>query len=392
MIPIVRSTRWAGAFLALVVAVSMSWGAAHAGPLSTSTLIALKVVEQSARETRLEARFQPRANLHAAAIDDAGAPVVAFSVTARGPGLAIPQGLDGLVRSIKVEENPTVLFLRFDTGGPGATVSARPTSDDTVLVTVSRAAAPSPASPAEASAQEARPAEPAEPPGSLADLGYEMVLLKYADVSEVVGLLADGVVVKPNDSFTPRSPGFGSASQSGGAVYNPLPAPAAPDGQALGQSVSRNLAIDRRLNAIWVRGDRQTIDRIKAQIAAIDMAVDSVMLETQLVELTEAGARSIGIDFANTNGQIATATLTSGQYTSGGYGYYNQGGGSFLKSASLQAALYAQIAVGEGRILSRPRVLAQSGASANIVTGDAIPILTSITLSGVNGVSQRCST
>jgi general secretion pathway protein D len=60
-----------------------------------------------------------------------------------------------------------------------------------------------------------------------------------------------------------------------------------------------------------------------------------------------------------------------------------------LSSVSLQAALYAQIQKGDGRIVSRPRIAAQSGGTAKIITGDALPILTSITLSGVNGVSQQ---
>ena len=41
------------------------------------------------------------------------------------------------------------------------------------------------------------------------------------------------------------------------------------------------------------------------------------------------------------------------------------------------------------RIVSKPRIAAQSGGTAKIITGDALPILTAITLSGVNGVSQQ---
>ncbi|HEY1929389.1 MAG TPA: type II and III secretion system protein, partial [Caulobacteraceae bacterium] len=37
----------------------------------------------------------------------------------------------------------------------------------------------------------------------------------------------------------------------------------------------------------------------------------------------------------------------------------------------------------------QPRISAPSGGSAKIITGDAIPILTSIALSGVNAVSQQ---
>ena len=44
---------------------------------------------------------------------------------------------------------------------------------------------------------------------------YELVLLKYADVSEVVGLLTDGLTVKSNDVFIPSEPQFGSNSLTG---------------------------------------------------------------------------------------------------------------------------------------------------------------------------------
>ena len=39
--------------------------------------------------------------------------------------------------------------------------------------------------------------------------------------------------------------------------------------------------------------------------------------------------------------------------------------------------------------MSKPRIAAQSGSTAKIITGDALPILTSIALSGVNGVQQQ---
>jgi general secretion pathway protein D len=111
--------------------------------------------------------------------------------------------------------------------------------------------------------------------------------------------------------------------------------------------------------------------------------VDSVILETQFVELTEAGARNIGIDFSNANGQTAVGTVQAGQFIPFGFGTDR------LDSLSLQAALYLQVQKGEGRIISNPRIAAQSGSTAKIITGDALPILTAITLSGVNGVSQQ---
>src|SRR6202012_5746701 len=38
-----------------------------------------------------------------------------------------------------------------------------------------------------------------------------IVLLKYADVSEIIGLLSGNDSVKPNDTFTPQEPNFGSS-------------------------------------------------------------------------------------------------------------------------------------------------------------------------------------
>ena len=40
---------------------------------------------------------------------------------------------------------------------------------------------------------------------------FEAVPLKYADVSEVAGLLAGAANLRPNDTFTPQEPAFGSA-------------------------------------------------------------------------------------------------------------------------------------------------------------------------------------
>ena len=145
-----------------------------------------------------------------------------------------------------------------------------------------------------------------------------------------------------------------------------------------------SIGVERRLNAICVKGSPDRIARLKAMIATIDIPVDSVVLETQMVELTETGSKAIGVDFTNANGQIGVVTFQSGQYIPPGVP-----AGDHLSSAAFQAALYAQISKGNGRIISKPRIAAMSGSTAKIITGDALPILTAITLSGVNGVSQQ---
>jgi len=290
--------------------------------------------------------------------------------------------LHGFVRGIDFVQAEGVLVLHFRVDR-GATVAAVASGDRTIEVTVgSIDKLRERASSGEQAA--AGPLPPAYEPTAGED-SYALVLLKYADVSEVVGLLSQGAAVKSNDVFVPREPGFGSGSLTGNN-YQPQQATQAPGSsdEPLGQSVDASMAIDRRLNAVWLRGSPDYIARMKQMIATIDIPVDSVILETEMVELTETGSKALGIDFANANGQIGVITYQRGQFIPPGIP-----AGDHLASVSFQAALYAQVSKGNGRILSKPRIAAQSGSTAKIITGDALPILTAITLSGVNGVQQQ---
>jgi general secretion pathway protein D len=232
-------------------------------------------------------------------------------------------------------------------------------------------------------------------PGLIPGFGEIVVVvpLRYADVSEIVGLLTTDQSLKPNDTFVPQEPNFGSAG--GQTYYGGSTLPTSPTGASLsaagpptdplGHDVNETIGIDRRLNAVILKGTPERVAAIKAVIEQLDAPVASVVLETVFVELTETGARNLGLDFNNPNNQIASATYT---FSSGFPGVSNTPPGGGV-SVNLQAALYAQIAKGEGRIVSKPRIAAPSGGAAKIVTGDALPILTSIALSGVNAVQQQ---
>ena len=222
---------------------------------------------------------------------------------------------------------------------------------------------------------------------------FEAVPLKYADVSEVAGLLAGAANLRPNDTFTPQEPAFGSAGLQGytaGGITTPGPPmqldPQGLSNEPLGRAVSASIGVDRRLNAIVLKGPPGVVAQLKAQIAELDKPLDSVVLETVFVELTETGARNLGIEFANSNGQIATANYAIARGDFPGVANTSAKGGVAL---NMQAALYAQIDKGQGRIVSKPRIAAQSGSTAKIITGDALPILTSIAVSGVNAVQQQ---
>lgn len=308
----------------------------------------------------------------------------------RAPALPEQLRYQGLVRQIQFQARQGNLFIRFVTTSP-AQVKVEPLQENSFQVRIQKfgyikdvEAIPEPAPKKLVYPKEVKDTAPKT---SNADDHYEMILLRYADVSEVIGLLSGGTTIEPNNVFIRRAPGFGSLGSNSQSSYLQTPQQEQKSSGPLGQSFNNGLAVDRRLNAIWVTGTSEHIERVRKQIEAIDVPVDSVILETQFVELTETGARNLGIDLNNNAGQIAVGKLETGNFLP--YSNLINSLSEVLPSGALQAALYAQVEKGEGRILSRPRIAAQSGSTAKIITGDALPILTSITLSGVNGVSQQ---
>ncbi|HEY3811737.1 MAG TPA: secretin N-terminal domain-containing protein [Caulobacteraceae bacterium] len=311
--------------------------------------------------------------------NDTDTPSIAFAAV-RGPSLTLPPGGKGLLKSLQPEQADTILVLHMTTAGP-VHMTATKIGDKVIVLTMGRKSHTQVAQQTMSGPSGPLPEHVERDPGQD---GFEVVSLKYADVSEIVGLLTDGQSVKPNDSFTPHEPAFGSAGM-GGAYQAPQPVtPETATDQPFAQSVDEAIGIDRRLNAIILRGSPERIARLKAKIAKLDVPVTSVVLETTFVELTESGAKNLGLDFNNANNQIAVASYQSGQYNTA-----QVGSSKGLASVSLQGAIYAQVQKGNGRIISRPRISAQSGGTAKIITGDALPILTSIALSGVNAVSQQ---
>jgi general secretion pathway protein D len=342
-----------------------------------AVMTGVSAAEQGPGQTLLLLNFSPLAPKFSIINNDSSTPSIAFALSSRGQGATAPPAAHGLLRSVAFDQNDTVLILHF-TLAAKAHIVATPAGTTAISVAMSSSPGLAAQGPPEA---DASPKTVDRAPG---EDGFEIVLLKYADVSEVVGLLTDGLTIKSNDSFVPREPAFGSASM-GGAAFNPIVAPTDDGaGSPLAQSVNDNIAVDRRLNAIILKGSSERIARLKEKIATIDLPVESVLLETVFVELDESGAKNVGLNLNNANSQIAVATFQTGAYIPGGLPSDRP-----LTSVAMQAAIAAQVQSGHGRIVSKPRISAQSGATAKIITGDALPILTSIALSGVNAVSQQ---
>ncbi|MHA6334097.1 type II secretion system protein GspD [Qipengyuania sp. CAU 1752] len=371
------------AIACLVAAIAMPASLRAQG--STTSLTNVQLIAESQEQTIIRLRFAPRLAVFTD-ISENGDAALRLAMTRRTQGAAMDRRLKGLVNDLAFEQDSANLVVRFRTRGP-AVIETQPSGETNLLVTIRR---PRPgeivSGPTGSRGEydyggEGSLPEFRDPPPGLDD--FALIELKYADVSEVVGLISEGASVKPNDAFIRSEPGFGSPGTNG-TNYGNVVRPREIEELPLGEKVNSGLGIDRRLNAIWVEGSPQRIARVRRMIDLIDRPVDSVILETQFVELTETGARNVGIDFTNANGQIAFGTVQTGQFLPFGFDPSDP-----LDSLTLQAAVYAQVSKGEGRIVSAPRIAAQSGTTAKITTGDALPILTSIQLSGVNGVSQQ---
>ncbi len=381
-----RLVGWVALVLVLVLCVAPAAARAQAAPTRVSVLVSVALSKDAQAAPVVLLTFDGPVPRYSIISNDDNAPIIAFANTVRGPAAGLPTSAAEPLRRAVFEQHDGVLTLTLAANSP--------------VHLVANAAGAQAISLSITGARQHDALGPAAQPGALpafveresgAD-EFEVVPLRYADVSEVAGLLTADQSVRPNDTFTPQEPAFGSAgmlnnsaapapSATMGLGFNPNANDAA--GQSLGHTIDDAIGVDRRLNAIILRGSADRIARLKAKIAKIDVAVTSVVLETVFVELTQSGAKNVGLDFNNANGQVASAAYTTGDYLSTG------GGSKGIGSVSLQAAIYAQVQEGRGRIISRPRISAQSGSTAKIVTGDALPILTAITLSGVNGVSQQ---
>lgn len=365
----------------------LAWlGAAPALAQTPAVVEEVKLVTADDSRASFIVRFSPAEPQYSAINSNPSRPEMLMRNTLRAPRVAQRSGWRGIVKSSNFENSDTGLVMAFETAAPSKVV-VEPAGDKSVQVIVTKLSDEEAlgSRPLGSAGETVVPATnlPAYVDYSAGD-SYELVFLKYADVSEIIGLLTQGETIQPNNIFIRREPGFGSLATTSQPNYVSAQNQAQQQQLPLGQSFGNGLAIDRRLNAIWITGTPDRIARVKQQIALIDVPVDSVILETQFVELTETGARNLGIDLNNANGQIAVGTITTGANLP-----FGLDPNRILPSGQLQASIYAQVQKGEGRIVSRPRIAAQSGSTAKIITGDALPILTSITLSGVNGVSQQ---
>ncbi len=224
---------------ALGSAASAAAAAAQLRPQPVPAVLTnIRLMSENADESRFEIGFDPKAPTFAPmASQQPTQPSLGFALSNRGPRAVQPSNLKGLVRSLSFQSVDTLLIMRFATDRPAA-LSAVQTGDRTIEVTISSGRAPKLANEGVESPTGGLPPAYAPPEN------FEMVMLKYADVSEVVGLLTDGLTVKSNDVFIPSEPQFGSNSLTGSSYHPSDGEPGAGRERRAARAVGRR--IDRR--------------------------------------------------------------------------------------------------------------------------------------------------
>jgi general secretion pathway protein D len=236
----------------------------------------------------------------------------------------------------------------------------------------------------------------------------QLIRLHFADVSEVVGILSGNASVGPGNVFNPQPTnigtqqgsfgqgnfgqgGFGQAINAGQTLqpfqqFSQYQQAQPSEQQALGQRISDNLAIDRRLNALIITGTPDQIAQAVALINQIDIPVQSVLLDTEVLEVTETGQKSIGLDYDQD-----TATPISRIFNTQAQVLNNIPSQAVAGALAIQSNIWALVSTGKARVLASPKILTQNGLSASILTGDSLPIrvTTPVGVGGVGAVSSQ---
>jgi general secretion pathway protein D len=245
----------------------------------------------------------------------------------------------------------------------------------------------------------------------------KMIRLRYADVSEVVGILTNsGGQIAPSSVFNPQPSnvgiqqnGFGEGGFQGGfqggvqggfqggfgqpSVGGYSQSPFGNNGYSsdqsgvqTGQRISDNLAIDRRLNAVILSGTADQIAQAETLIRIIDVPVDSVLLDTEVLEVTDSGAKALGLDYS----QTTTDPLTH-IYNQQSQILNNINAGAVPGSIPLQSNIFLLVSRGLAKVLASPKILTEDNQAAYILTGDSLPIrvTTPTSVGGVGAVSSQ---
>lgn len=240
----------------------------------------------------------------------------------------------------------------------------------------------------------------------------KLIRLKYADVSEVVGILTSNGSIAPSSVFNPQPSELGNQPESTGGFQGGSGGFQGPfqggftnggfqgggynqgfgnqyggsDQNSIGQRITDNIAVDRRLNAVILTGTPDQISQAEQMIKLLDVPVQSVLLDTEVLEVTETGAKALGLNYNQ-----STTSPISHIYDSQAAALATVPTTVAAGSIPIQTDIYLLVEKGDAHVLSAPKILTEDGVPASILTGDSLPIrvTTPVGFNGATAVSSE---
>lgn len=139
---------------------------------------------------------------------------------------------------------------------------------------------------------------------------------------------------------------------------------------------TRDLYIDEKLNLLIVRDTPEAVRMVEKLIAAQDLGEPEVMLEVEVLEVSENTLTQIGIDWPNSaRVSVIGAAGVPGQIT--GTEAQNLGSGNFrITVTDPLMALHLRETAGRSNVLANPRIRVKNKEKARIHIGDKVPVIT----------------
>jgi general secretion pathway protein D len=200
----------------------------------------------------------------------------------------------------------------------------------------------------------------------------------------------------------------GNAGRGGTASSASTSARTYPNNATIGDAY---FSIDPETRRVVYIADEATAQYIAQVLTNLDRPKPQVLIKVVFVQVTHNGAMDFGIEGGwgrqNMNGVIKDASAVNGFGLSGlsslvgtNFNQFGQPISSFspiapmtqtgaglyqILGADYQVTLRAIAQSGNAKVLSRPSILARNNQPATITVGQSVPLVTSVSYSGLNG-------
>jgi general secretion pathway protein D len=145
---------------------------------------------------------------------------------------------------------------------------------------------------------------------------------------------------------------------------------------------TKTLFIDERSNTLVMRDTPEHVRMAEKLVASLDMAEPEVIMEVEVLEISQSLAQQLGINYPTSVSFNATSLTGAAGLVLADLGKQNK---NTISVSSLGVTVDLMKTVGATNVLSSPRIRARNKEKAKILVGDKLPVVTSGTNATVGG-------